>query len=165
MPSMVSAACQRSTFRSAQKVAAPTGSFIRSGSFSKRLFSGMTCCPPCLAHQVVFPLALIPSTTKIIVMTTPLIAPSSRVPKHRRLTTTHESHPQPSFQHSSPRESARPELFALIFTPRATLGCALKSSDCHTARPIPERPHVSHACHHRVQSDFQSVSSRVRPAG
>ena len=77
--------CQRSTFRSAQKVAAPTGSFIRSGLFSKRPFSGMTCCPPCLAHQVVFPLALIPSTTKIIVMTTPLIAPSLQVPNHQGL--------------------------------------------------------------------------------
>lgn len=69
--SMANAACQRSTLRSAQKTAAATGSLARSGTPSRRPCSAITYCPPCSVHHVVLPLALMPSTTKIIDLTTP----------------------------------------------------------------------------------------------
>jgi hypothetical protein len=75
-----------------------------------------------------------------------------------------ESHPQPSFQGFSSRRSATPEPFALITKPRATPGCALKSSGRHIAKSIPERPDVSHACHHLGLSDCQIAAFPVRPA-
>ena len=54
-----------------QKTAAATGSLARSGTPSRRPCSAITCCPPCRVHHVVLPLALMPSTTKIIDLTTP----------------------------------------------------------------------------------------------